>query len=94
MELVYCTSNVCNTDSEFKLMQIIETIKIDGNVYILSEYAFLTDNYSRVVRYIFDNYNGNFSSVNNDAYYNVLDSCLDEYGKVICNLPIPEYGEE
>ncbi len=94
MELDYCLNNDCNNETKFTLMEIIETIKIEGNVYILSEYAFLTDNYSRVVRYIFDNNNGNISNVSNDGYYNIIDSCLDENGKVICNLPIPEYGEE
>lgn len=94
IELDYCTNNDCINGTTFSLMEIIETIEVDGNAYILSEYAFLNINYDRVVRYIFDNNNGNFSGVSNVDYNNVIDSCLDDYGKVICNLPIPEYGEE
>ena len=94
MELDYCTNNDCINGTKFTLMEIIETIEVDGNAYILSEYAFLTINYDRVVRYIFDNNNGDFSNISNDDYYNVIDSCIDDNGKVICSLPIPEYGEE
>jgi hypothetical protein len=94
LELNYCLKNDCSIESGFTLMEIIETIKIDGNVYILSEYAFLPDNYSRVVRYIFDSNDGNFANMSNNEYYKIIDTCLDDNGKVICDLPIPEYGKE
>lgn len=92
MELEYCLANDCNNTTV--IMEILETIEIEGNTYILSEYAFLTDNYSRVVRYMFDTNNGDFRNLDNDGYYRILDSCLDENGTIICDYPIPEFGEE
>lgn len=94
IELSYCLSNDCNNDTQFTLMEVLETISVNNKVYILSEYAFLTDNYSRVVRYIFDNNNGNLKDINNDKFYEIMDSCLDDNGTVICNLPLPKYGDE
>lgn len=91
IELSYCFDEDCTNN--IKLMEVIETIETEGNVYILSEYAFLTDNYSRVVRYMFDSNNGDLTNVDNNYYYNTLDTCLDEYGTVICDLPLPEFGE-
>ncbi len=94
IELSYCLSNDCTNDTQFTLMEVLETIEIKGNTYILSEYAFLTDNYSRVVRYIFDNNNGDLKNISNDDFYKIMDSCLDDNGTVICNLPLPKYGDE
>ena len=94
IELTYCLSNNCNDEGILPLMEVLETIEVNGKTYILSEYAFLTDNYSRVVRYLFDEYNGDLSSLTNKKFYEVMDSCIDEYGKVTCNLKLPEFGEE
>ena len=94
VELLYCLKDDCENESGVRLMQVLETIKIDGKVYILSEYAFLTDNYSRIVRYLFDKYNGDFSNLDDKGFYEVMDSCLDENGKITCDLPLPEFGEE
>ena len=89
IELTYCIGSIC--DEVTKLMEVLETITIEGNTYILSEYAFLTDNYSRIVRTIF--LNNDLSKIDYNYYISVFDKCLDEYGKVICDLSIVKFGE-
>ena len=92
-EFHYCTNNDCNNDENkiIALIEIIETIKVDGNYYILSEYSgSLRDQYLRIERYLFEQHNGDFSNLSKDEFYKIMDDCEANN----CPITLPEVGSE